>query len=499
MEIKMKKIILNLGVSIFSQCIILILGFVIPRIIMVSYGSDTNGLTSTITQVFTYMSLLEAGISQATRNKLFKPIKEENREEVSYWMSVSRHYFRKISVIYLGIVSIIAFIFPFIINTHVEYWTVAFYILFEGLTSVVSFYFINTWVSFLTAKGDMYVVNSLSLLNKVLCYGVKIILALLGLNIALIQVGYFIVSILQVMLYFMYMKKKYNWIDYTIPVKNVVLPDRRSYIIIEIAWTIFSSTDMILLSIFVSTEMSSVYAVYNLPFVALNSLLNAVYCALNYNLGITYHEDIKKYIKVHDMFNSFFVGSMTILMSVTYVMLIPFIKLYTQGVDDVNYIYPILPLLFCLVQMLSWSRFVSGNLLGVAGRIKPAVKINVIEALSNLVLSLAFVYKWGVIGVLMATVLALPLKVIYCNYVADRKILNRSVRRTISILCINYCIFFMTVLVGLFIDLKIESFTTFVLYGMLTFFIICGISILLNILVNRDLLNIKMILKRRSV
>ena len=210
---KVRKLLVNLVMSIVSQAIILFLGFVIPRIIMASYGSDTNGLTSTITQVFTYMSLLEAGISQATRNNLFKPIKEDNREEISYWMSVSRRYFRKISVLYFCIVLVIAFIFPLVLKTYVGYWTIVFYILLEGLTSVVSFYFINTWVSFLTAKGDMYVVNTLSLLNKVLCYGVKIILALLGLNIALIQVGYFAISILQVFLYFIYMKKKYNWID----------------------------------------------------------------------------------------------------------------------------------------------------------------------------------------------------------------------------------------------------------------------------------------------
>lgn len=495
---KIKKVILNLGVSIFSQCIILVLGFVIPRIIMVSYGSDTNGLTNTITQIFTYMSLLESGISQATRNKLFKPIREDNRGEISYWMSVSRRYFRKISIIYFCIVTVIAFTFPFVLKTDVGYWAVVFYILFEGLTSVVSFYFINTWVSFLTARGDMYVVDFLSLLNKVLCYGIKILLILLGLNIALIQVGYFAVSIFQVILYFIYMKKKYNWIDYSVPVKDVVLPDRRSYIIAEIAWTIFSSTDMILLSIFVSTEMASVYAVYSLPFAALNGILNAVYCALNYNLGITYHEDIQKYMRVHDIFNSIFMCAMTIFMSVAYIMLIPFIKLYTQGINDVDYIYPILPLLFCLVQMLSWSRMISGNLIGVAGRIKPAVKINVIEALANLVLSLAFIQKWGIVGVLMATVLALPLKVVYCNFVSDRKILKRSGRRTISILGINYFIFIITALISSFIDLKIESYASFALYGMLTFCIICVISSLLNVIVNRDLLDVKMLLKRRG-
>ncbi len=493
---KFKKLFINLGTSFFSQCIILILGFAIPRIIMASYGSDTNGLTSTITQIFTYMALLEAGISQATRNKLFKPIKEDNKEEISYWMSVSRRYFRRISAVYFAIVLVLSIVLPFVLNTSVGFWTIAFYILFEGLTSVVSFYFINTWVSFLNSKGDTYVVNGLTLLNKVLCYGVKIVLILFGFNIALIQVGYFLVSILQVILYYMYMKKKYNWIDYKVPVKNVTLPDRRSYIIIELAWTIFSSTDMILLSIFVSTQLASVYSVYNLPIVALNGLLNAVYCALNYNLGISYHEDIEKYKKIHDMFNSIFIGAMTILMSVTYVLLIPFVKLYTNGVTDVNYIYPILPLLFCLVQMLSWGRYVSGNLLGVAGRIQPAVKINIIEALIKLILSVILIQKLGIVGALIASIIALPLKLIYCNYVSDKIILKRSGKKTLLILGVNFLVFFATVIVSRFLDLKIDNIISFVVYGVVVFGIVLLISVLLNVVVNKDLLNVKKLLKK---
>lgn len=39
----------------------------------------------------------------------------------------------------------------------------------------------------------------------------------------------------------------------------------------------------------------------------------------------------------------------------------------------------------------------------------------------NLFLSVLFVQKWGIIGVLFATVVALPIKVIYCTYVCDKR------------------------------------------------------------------------------
>ena len=41
------------------------------------------------------------------------------------------------------------------------------------------------------------------------------------------------------------------------------LKDSNAFIVTEIAWTIFSSTDMIVLSVFVSTKLSSVYSVYS--------------------------------------------------------------------------------------------------------------------------------------------------------------------------------------------------------------------------------------------
>ena len=57
-----------------GQALLLILGIVIPRIMITSYGSDINGLLTTISQIFTYMALLEAGIGQAARNALMEPL-----------------------------------------------------------------------------------------------------------------------------------------------------------------------------------------------------------------------------------------------------------------------------------------------------------------------------------------------------------------------------------------------------------------------------------------
>ena len=184
-------------------------------------------------------------------------------------------------------------------------------------------------------------------------------------------------------------------------------------------------------------------------------------------------------------------------MSVCYFLIIPFVNLYTSGVNDTNYIYDFLPLLFCLVQILSWSRYVTGNLIGISFRQKPAVKVNIAEAMINLLLSLILVWKMGIEGVLSATVVALPLKVIYCTYISDIVILKRKPMKTVSILGINYFLFFVYVLLYRFINIKISNYFQFFVSGLfITLFV--GISfILANLLVNQDAIEMIKSIKHR--
>lgn len=493
-----KKIIKNTVVGLGSQVIILILGLIVPRIIMTHYGSDTNGLMNTITQIFTYMALLEAGISNASRNALYKYIVKDDRDGISLIMSASRRYYRRIAYIYLAAVVALSFVVPFILKTEIDYWTIFFFVIFEGLTSVVAFYFINTWTAFLTASGKTYITNSLTLLSKVLGYGVRITLALFNINIAFIQVGYFAVSLIQLSIYYVYMRKKYGWIDYKAAPKDFRLADRNAYIVTEIAWTAFSSTDLIILSMFVSTSLSSVYSTYNMVFVALNTLLNSIYSALNYNLGQAYSNDLEQYKRLHDIFHSFFVSCMTILMSVAYILIISFVRLYTSGVTDINYVDARLPIFFCLVQMMSWSRYVAGNLSGIAGYAKQTSYISLIEAAINIIVSLVLVQFLGILGVLIGTVSALPLKVVYLNWLADRKIMKRSPLKTVLVLLINYAIFAATVVLCLFWQVSIANYLEFVLWGLGLFVLYCLVVFGLNAIVNKDLLRLPKMLLRKG-
>lgn len=489
----MHKNLKNIFLGFTSQVIILALGLFIPRIILTHYNSDINGLTSTITQIFSYMALLEAGIGQATMNALYPFINQDNYEEkkISEVMSVSRNYYRKITVVYAIVIVLMSLVLPIILKTNVPYFTVFGVILFEGMTQVVSFWSIQNWTMLLNVDGRNYIKSNIELVNKILCYTIKIILALKGVNIAFVQFGFFIISLFKYVLYRRYMAIHYSWVDFKCENKdNLKLKDRNSYIITEIAWTVFSSTDMIVLSIFCSTKLASVYSVYNMVFIAITNLLDAVYNGVRFNLGQAYHDNLKKYRTTHDLFNSIFMGTMTSLICVAYLLIIPFIRIYTKGVDDVNYINQTLPIMFCIIQLVSWSKYMAGNLMGLSGNAKKLSYISMVEAVINLTASIILVQKFGIVGVLIATVLAQPLKSIYCNWFSDYQIMKRNGKRTISILGVNFLCFIAIVVFSSTIQINITSYGRLFVCGGILSILSFSFIMMVNMLINKDLLKL---------
>lgn len=483
-EIFAKNILTGFG----GQLIAVLLGIIIPRIMIFSYGSDVNGVVSTTAQIFSYLALLEAGIGQSARIALYKPIADRNNENISKVFMAAESYFRKVTLYYgIGVI-IISFIIPYMIKSEMSYIMIFLIFFLEGASGVISFYYIQTLTILLNADGRGYINNYVTLSNKILGYLAKIILASLGASIVLVQLAFFIITILKIIFYRIYVRKNYFWIIRRGKPDISLLKDKNSYLITEITWTIFSSTDMLVLSFFVSTKMSSVYSIYSLIYGSINLLMNAVGGSILYALGQIYHKSLDEYERVHDTMNTIFICAITILMSVSCVLTVPFVELYTKGVTDINYVHYQLPLLFSLVQLLSWTRYVNGNLTGLAGYAKPTSYISLIEALINLLLSIILVQKYGISGVLFATVIALPIKVMWCIYISDKKVLHRSYMKTVKIISSNYFFFFCVVSVMRHVNIVIQTYSMFIIYSSILVTIIGALGVGLNLLINRNYL-----------
>ena len=72
----------NLIITFGAYALLLVLNIVVSKVVLISYGSEVNGLLASVNQVYTYIALLEAGIGTATVTALYAPLAKKNKDEI---------------------------------------------------------------------------------------------------------------------------------------------------------------------------------------------------------------------------------------------------------------------------------------------------------------------------------------------------------------------------------------------------------------------------------
>jgi O-antigen/teichoic acid export membrane protein len=283
-----------------------------------------------------------------------------------------------------------------------------------------------------------------------------------------------LVHLLQLAMYSAYFKKKYYWVNFNATPNFDAIKQKTAFLIHQISLLIFSSTDTLVISIAGKEGLvyASIYTTYNMIVHALHKICSTINNSLLFMLGITFHEDNEEYIKLHDAYNTYYITFIFSVLSVCYLLFRPFILLYTKKYDF-NYDLPYLPLLFCLVQLLSSIRMVSGNLINIAGHAKATVPRTIIEAAINLVVSLTLVWSLGLYGVLLGTIVALLYRANDIIIYTSKKILKRSCYKAYKPVVINFVLFGLVVMLERLIGLELGNFGAFILYG-----IVYGVTVL---------------------
>ena len=91
----MKHLGKNMILSIICKVIMIVTGLIVQKYVLSSFGSDINGLYSSITQFLTYLILLESGIGTASIQALYKPLASSNWDSVSAVIAATKQHYEK--------------------------------------------------------------------------------------------------------------------------------------------------------------------------------------------------------------------------------------------------------------------------------------------------------------------------------------------------------------------------------------------------------------------
>jgi O-antigen/teichoic acid export membrane protein len=485
----MKKILKNLVAGFGSQLLIMAMSVILPRFILISFGSEMNGAATTITQIFSYIALLEAGIGAASLNRLYKDFAAADKGEISQTVSATQRYFSRIIPVYVACIIAFGVACPFFANTDVSAATIRQIILIQGISGVVNFYFSNTYSLLLLADGRNYVSSALSVLVKVISTTAQILLILAGFNIVSVQLSLLAAYIVKACILNFYVKRKYPWLQKHPQADLKRLAQRGSFVIHEISYAVFNGTDIFLISVFCSMKEASVYSIYNMVFVAVGTISAVLFNSIDFKLGTQYHNDREGYVKLHDTYEVLTSCFVFAVLSAVMMVILPFVRLYTSGVTDINYVQPVLPVLFAMVQLLSSSRLVSQKLITISGRATATLPNSVAETVINIVASVVLVNVMGMPGVLLGTVIALLYRTNDMIIYANVKILNRCPLNAYKTLLINGALFALMVLGASRFPLQATNYFQFFICGVLSLAATTAVYFGVHLVVNRNFRN----------
>lgn len=425
---KSKKSLYNMIFGISNQLIVLVIGLIIPRLFIVSYGSEVNGLQSSIIYIYSYISLLEAGIGTATLQALFGAVGKEDRNEANSILSATNIQYNKIAKIYLISILAMAIIYPVTLTTTVDRLTIALMIILSGVGSFLSFISYGKFVLLLQADGRRFVISIVGIVNYILVNFCKIYLMTKGYSIVSVYFASALLSFVSVCFYSIYRKKYYQWVDYKVKPNMKAISRSKNVVVHQISSIICSSTDVLIITYVIkSLKLVSIYNLYVMIFDAVGSLSSNIMSSFQFVMGQTYNTNIKLYREYHKIYEIINYMISYTFYSVAYIMILPFVEIYTRGVTDINYIDPLFPILFVMIKLFVSAREPAYLLINYAGHFPETQNRAIIETVINILVSLIGVHFFGIYGVLAGTSVAILYRLIDMFIYTSKRFLDRKI------------------------------------------------------------------------
>ncbi len=453
---RQKKLFLNSATSLLHQFVALLCGFVLPRVILSTYGSVVNGLVSSVTQFLGFISLCEMGVGAVVQSSLYKPLADNNIDQISKIVKSSDRFFKRIAFILVGYTLILMIVYPFSAIEEFDYLYTFLLIFVISISTFAQYYFGMTWRLLLSADQLGFIhftVHSVSLIvNTVVC----VILMKAGMSIHIVKLATSLIFMSQPLTVCIYAKRKYA-IDKNVVLTEEPIKQKWNGLAQHVATVVLTNTGTVVLTLLSTLENVSVYAVYQLVLNGIKQILSSLTNGMQSMLGnMLANNETEELNRSFHSFEWLLHTLVTFIFSVAAVLLVPFVSVYTADITDADYIVPAFSYLFTLANAIYCIRLPYNIMVLAAGHYKQTQWSAIIEATINILISVVLVLKFGLIGVAVGMLVAMAYRTVYFALYLSKNILYRKIHHFVKHLVVDI----LTVTILLAVIHLFESFFT---------------------------------------
>lgn len=470
LESRKSQLIVTIASNLVLQIITALCGFILPPLIVETFGSSVNGMVSSITQFIAYLNLVEAGIGGAAIAALYFPLSENNHNTLNGILSATRKFYNKSGILFSFLIILLAFLYPVFIGTQVDYYSAFLMVLILGISSTIEFFFIGKYTVLLTADKKVYVISIVQSVSVIANTIVAVIAIKLGAGILFVKFLSALVYLSRFFILLFYVHKKYKWLNFNVEPDVNSVSQSKNVLIHQLTGLVVFNSPIIILTIFCSLKDVSVYSVYAMVFNAISMLLNAFSSGMQSFFGESLvKENIEKSRKFFLRYKIFYTLAECWFYSMSYMLIMPFMSIYTKNMSDANYYQPVLGALFVIVGFLNNFRWPEVQLINAAGHFKKTQNRAIIELCINLFFSIICTLSFGFVGVLIGSLISYLYRctdmIIYCSHKILKYNTFKLIISTFSLILLYGVLIFILSLFSLNCNNYIEWIQIALLYG----------------------------------
>lgn len=469
--------------ALILQTIAILQGLILPRLMISTFGSEINGLVSSITQFLSFISLLEGGLGAVVLAELYSPLEKNDTFKTRDILSACQVFFNKLAISFIIFTCVLSVCYPLLTNSKLSYPFVCSLIWILSISTLAQYLFSITNKLLLQSDQKIYIVNIISSIIIFINLILAIIVIYVYPQIHIMKLVSSAIYLIQPIAFSFAVDKKYKIKHRVLRYSGNALKNRWSGFAQNLAHFINMNTDIALITIFVGLKDVSVYTVYLLAINALRNLITNVANSYQGALGKYNAEgNIEKLKAKFNQFETSFLCISLILFLTCLLLINPFVQLYTKNVTDVNYYRPNFALIIVLANLVYCIREPFRILILALGKFKETNFGSMMEAILNFLISIILLPKFGLLGVAIGTLCAISYRLLYFIQFLKRDVFQRPYRSYFKNSVLTLFIIVVNILCYYMIDLHIYSFGWFVLYGFVVIIIesLIVISLLLG-------------------
>lgn len=422
---RQKKLLINTVVGLGSQVITILCGLVLPAAILRAFGSSANGLVNSIGQFLAFISLCDLGVGAVVQSALYKPLADGDNYAISCIFRSSNRFFKIVGTILIVYVTVLCLIYPSLISEYGRLYVIMM-IVAISINSFSNYYIGITNSLLLQADQKAFIPLGLQAATIILNTISSLILIHFGASLLVIKYVTAAFYLIRPVAMSIYVKKLYH-IDKEVKYTQEPIKQKWNGLAQHFSSVIVDHTDTVVLTIFAPLTSVSVYGVY---FMVVSSVRNMMFSSLSgvqATMGNMLSHNEKKELYCFFAKTEWLLHTCTvILFTVTGILIVPFITIYTKDVSDVNYNVPFFSFLLVAANAGFVLQFIYKLIVKAAGHYKETQWVAVIEAVINVVVSVVLVIRYGLIGVSIGTILAMGYRLLYHVWYLKNNIIFRS-------------------------------------------------------------------------